>query len=72
MNYITGRSHARFYSILYILFIGCLNTTQHDGGSCQKSKHVAEVLVNMLVVLDCFIICVTAQRDKLQDKLIFP
>jgi len=49
-----------------------LNTTQHDGGSYQKSKHVAEVLVNMLVVLDCYIICVTVQRDKLQDKLIFP
>lgn len=64
MNFIESWPHARFYSILYILFIGSLNTTQPDGGLCQKSKHVAEVLVNMLIVFVCYVICVTAQRGQ--------
>jgi len=51
MNFIESCSHARFYSILYILFIGSLNTTQTDVGLCQKSKYVAEYLSQYLTNL---------------------
>jgi hypothetical protein len=53
MDFILSSPHARFYSILGVWFIELLNTTQPDDGLCQKSKHIAEVLVNMLIVLDC-------------------